>query len=145
VLLALGVIVAVLTFIAEAIALGIQANVSPLRVLQSTFDFDSDMIRPGWLVLGAGLTVVTLDFVCARFVVRLLRRPPMRREDEDGVDGPRCQWDLVLGHLVDSPALAGIGLCVLKSREPYRQTIPRLPSWPCTGRVRGALHVYSSE
>ncbi len=34
-LLALSVMVAALTFIAEAIALGIQANVSPLRVLQA--------------------------------------------------------------------------------------------------------------
>jgi hypothetical protein len=25
------------------------------------------MIRPGWLVLAAGLIVVALDFVCARF------------------------------------------------------------------------------
>jgi methionine sulfoxide reductase heme-binding subunit len=64
-LLTLSVIVAALTFIVEAIALGIQANISPLRVLQSAFDFD--MIRPGWLVLGAGLVVVVLDFVCARF------------------------------------------------------------------------------
>jgi methionine sulfoxide reductase heme-binding subunit len=64
-LLVLSIIVAALTFIAEAIALGIQANVSPLRVLQSAFDFD--MIRPGWLVLGAGLIVVAFDFVCARF------------------------------------------------------------------------------
>src|SRR5260370_42292236 len=44
---------------------GIQANISPLRVLQSAFDFD--LIRPGWLVLGAGLIVVALDFACARF------------------------------------------------------------------------------
>jgi len=64
-LLALSVMVAALTFIAEAIALGIEANVSPLRVLQSAFDFD--LIRPGWLVLGAGLIVVALDFACARF------------------------------------------------------------------------------
>jgi sulfoxide reductase heme-binding subunit YedZ len=64
-LLALSVMVAALTFIAEAIALGIQANVSPLRVLQTAFNFD--LIRPGWLVLGAGLTVVVLDFVCGRF------------------------------------------------------------------------------
>jgi methionine sulfoxide reductase heme-binding subunit len=64
-LLTLSVIVAALTFIAEAIALGIQANVSPLRVLQSAFDFD--IIRPGWLVLSTGLIVVALDFVCARF------------------------------------------------------------------------------
>jgi len=66
-LLALSGKIAALTFIAEAIALGIQANVSPLRVLQSAFDFDFDMIRPGWLVLGAGLIVVALDLVCARF------------------------------------------------------------------------------
>jgi sulfoxide reductase heme-binding subunit YedZ len=66
-LFALSVMVAALTFIAEAIALGIQIDVSPLRVLQSAFDFDFDMIRPGWLVLGAGLVVVVLDFVCARF------------------------------------------------------------------------------
>ena len=64
-LLALSGMTAALTFIAEAIALGIQANISPLRVLQSAFDFD--VIRPGWLVLGAGLIVVALDLVCVRF------------------------------------------------------------------------------
>ena len=65
VLIALSGVIAALTFIGEAIALGIQANVSPLRVLQSAFDFD--IIRPGWLVLGVGLIVVALDFSCARF------------------------------------------------------------------------------
>jgi methionine sulfoxide reductase heme-binding subunit len=69
-LLALSVMIAALTFIAEAIALGIQANVSPLTVLQSTFDFEFDTIRPGWLMLGAGLIVVALDFVCSRFAKR---------------------------------------------------------------------------
>jgi hypothetical protein len=64
-LIALSGVIAALTFIGEAIALGIQANVSPLRVLQSAFDFD--IIRPGWLVLGVGLIVVALDFSCARF------------------------------------------------------------------------------
>jgi hypothetical protein len=63
-LIALSGVIAALTFIGEAIALGIQANVSPLRVLQSAFDFD--MIRPSWLVLGVGLIVVALDFSCAR-------------------------------------------------------------------------------
>ena len=63
-LMALSGVIAALTFIGEAIALGIQANVSPLRVLQSAFDFD--MIRPGWLVLGVGLIVVALDFARAR-------------------------------------------------------------------------------
>ena len=66
-LLALSGMIAALTFIAEAIALGIQASVSPLRVLESAFDFDFDMIRPGWFVLGAGLIVVAFDFVRARF------------------------------------------------------------------------------
>jgi methionine sulfoxide reductase heme-binding subunit len=75
-LLALSVMVAALTFIAEAIALGIQANVSPLRVLQAAFDFD--VIRPGWLVLGAGLIVVALDLVWARFAKQ--RRAARRAE-----------------------------------------------------------------
>ncbi len=34
------------------------------------------MIRPGWLVLGAGLIVVAVDLVRARFGKR--RRPPRR-------------------------------------------------------------------
>ena len=77
-LLALSGMIAALTFIAEAIALGIQASVSPLRVLESAFDFDFDMIRPGWLVLGTGLVVVAFDFVRARFAK--LHRVPRRVE-----------------------------------------------------------------
>jgi sulfoxide reductase heme-binding subunit YedZ len=75
-LLALSIVVAVLTFIAEALGIGIVFNVSPLRVLQSAFDFDDlSMIRPGWLVLGAGLIVVAIDFVAARFRKRRAGRP----------------------------------------------------------------------
>jgi sulfoxide reductase heme-binding subunit YedZ len=67
-LLVLSVAVAALTFIAEAIGIGIVFNVSPFRVLQTAFDFDDlSMIRPGWLVLGAGLIVMALDLVRARF------------------------------------------------------------------------------
>jgi sulfoxide reductase heme-binding subunit YedZ len=74
-LLALSVTIAALTFIAEAIGIGIVFNVSPLRVLQTAFDFDDlSMIRPGWLVLGAGLIVVALDLVRARFGTRRLAR-----------------------------------------------------------------------
>jgi sulfoxide reductase heme-binding subunit YedZ len=74
-LLALSVSIAGLTFIAEAVGIGIVFNVSPLRVLQSAFDFsDISMIRPGWLVLGAGLIVVALDIVRARFAKRRPRR-----------------------------------------------------------------------
>ena len=74
VLLALSVVVAVLVFIAEAIGIGIVFNVSPLRVLGTAFDFDDlSMIRPGWLVLGAGLVVVAIDLVRARFGRRRTR------------------------------------------------------------------------
>ena len=66
-LLVLTVTISALTFICEAVGIGILFKVSPLRVLQTSFDFDFDMIRPGWLVLGAGLCVVMLDAVRARF------------------------------------------------------------------------------
>jgi sulfoxide reductase heme-binding subunit YedZ len=66
-LLALSVVVALLTFGGEAIGIGIAFNVSPLRVLGTAFDFDDlSSIRPGWLVLGAGLIVVAVDLVRAR-------------------------------------------------------------------------------
>jgi sulfoxide reductase heme-binding subunit YedZ len=75
-LLALSAIVAVLVFIAEAVGIGIVFNVSPFRVLGTAFDFDDlSMIRPGWLVFGAGLIVVALDLVRARFGQR---RAPAR-------------------------------------------------------------------
>jgi sulfoxide reductase heme-binding subunit YedZ len=75
-LLALTAVIAALVFIAEAIGIGIVFNVSPFRVLGTTFDFDDlAMIRPGWLVFGAGLIVVALDLVRARFG---RRRTPAR-------------------------------------------------------------------
>jgi sulfoxide reductase heme-binding subunit YedZ len=64
-LLGLAVGASVLVFAGEAIGIGLYYKVSPLLVLQSTFDFDLDMIRPGWLVLGAGLCVVALQLVQA--------------------------------------------------------------------------------
>ncbi|HYM35186.1 MAG TPA: protein-methionine-sulfoxide reductase heme-binding subunit MsrQ [Steroidobacteraceae bacterium] len=69
-LFALTVTMSALTFICESVGIGIVFKVSPLRVLQTSFDFDFDMIRPGWLVLGAGLCVVVLDLVRARFAKR---------------------------------------------------------------------------
>ena len=66
-LAALTVAVSALTFIAEAIGIAIVFNASPLMVLQSTLEFDIDMIRPGWLVLGSGLCVVIVDLVRSRF------------------------------------------------------------------------------
>ncbi len=65
-LLALVVGMSMLTFICEAIGLGIVYNVSPWRVLQTSLDIDYDMIAPGWQVLAVGLIVVLLDLVRAR-------------------------------------------------------------------------------
>lgn len=66
-LFALTVTISALTFICEAVGIGIVFKVSPFRILQTSFDFDFDMIRPGWLVFGAGICVVVLDLVRARF------------------------------------------------------------------------------
>jgi methionine sulfoxide reductase heme-binding subunit len=62
-LLGLTVAVSALVFVVEAVGLGIAFNVSPLTVLGMSVDFDLDTIRPGWLVLGAGLCVVALGVV----------------------------------------------------------------------------------
>lgn len=75
-LAALSTVVAGLTFAAEAIGIATVFNVSPLLVLRADSDidlFDFDTIRPGWLVLAAGLSVVVFNMACARF------RMPMRR------------------------------------------------------------------
>jgi len=65
-LLAMTVAVSLVTFAGEAIGIGLAFHVSPMRVLNTVFDFDAG-IRPGWEVLGAGLIVVALDFVRARW------------------------------------------------------------------------------
>jgi len=74
-LLALTVVVSTLTFIGEAVGIGIAFHVSPWMVLQTAFDFDLEFldIRPGWLVLAAGLCVVGVDIVRSR-----MRKPKSR-------------------------------------------------------------------
>lgn len=72
VLLALGIATTALVFIGEAVGIGIAFHVSPLRVLDTAFDFDAG-IRPGWEILAASLAVVVLDVVCVR-----RRRRPVR-------------------------------------------------------------------
>jgi sulfoxide reductase heme-binding subunit YedZ len=72
-LLVLTVAVSVLTFLAEAVGIALVFNVSPLRVLDMAFDFDLAVIRPGWLVFGAGLLVVAVDLVRSRFGRRRVR------------------------------------------------------------------------
>jgi sulfoxide reductase heme-binding subunit YedZ len=73
-LAALAVAVAALTFAAEAVGIGIAFNVSPWMVLQTAFEFEWDALRPGWLVLVAGLAVAAVDVVRSRSA--RARRPP---------------------------------------------------------------------
>ena len=62
VLALLAVLAAAVTFVGEAIGIGLSFGVSPLQILATVFDFDLG-IRPGWWVLGAGLAVAALDLV----------------------------------------------------------------------------------
>lgn len=64
-LMALAAAASALVFAGEAIGIGLYYKVSPLLVLQSAFEFDFDMIRPGWLVLGAGFSVVIVQWLQA--------------------------------------------------------------------------------
>ena len=72
-LFALTVLASALTILGETLGIAVYYGVSPWLVLQSSLEFDFDMIRPGWLVLGAGLCVVALAAVGA------LWRKPQRR------------------------------------------------------------------
>ena len=78
-LLGLAVTVSALTFAGEAIGIAIAFHVSPLRVLAVAFNIDAG-IRPGWQVLAAGLAVVALDFVRARWNSRGARVRPVAAE-----------------------------------------------------------------
>jgi sulfoxide reductase heme-binding subunit YedZ len=77
--LVLSIAVALLTFAGEAVGIGLAFHVSPLRVLDTAFDFDAG-IRPGWQVLGAGLAVVVLDAIRARWNGRAKRTRPVAAE-----------------------------------------------------------------
>ena len=75
-LLVLCIVAGILTMVGEAIGIALSFRVSPLMVLRLNFDIDFDMLdalRPGWLVLGAGLGVVAVDFI--RLRVAKPRRP----------------------------------------------------------------------
>ena len=78
-LLALAAVVSALTLAGEAVGIGIAFSVSPLRVLETAFDFDVG-IRPGWQVLGAGVAVAAVDFVRARWNSRAARTRPLAAE-----------------------------------------------------------------
>jgi sulfoxide reductase heme-binding subunit YedZ len=65
-LLGLSIAVSALTFIGEAVGIGIAYHVSPMRVFDVAFGFSAG-IRPGWQVLAAGLVVVAVDFVRGRW------------------------------------------------------------------------------
>jgi len=78
-LFGLAVVVAALTFAGEAIGIGLEFHISPLRVLATAFDFDVG-IRPGWEVLAAGLAVTALDFIRARWNRRVAPPRPVAAE-----------------------------------------------------------------
>jgi len=65
-LIGLAIAVAAITFIGEAIGIGLAFPVSPWQVLATAFDFDAG-IRPGWEVLAGGLAVAAIDFTAARW------------------------------------------------------------------------------
>jgi sulfoxide reductase heme-binding subunit YedZ len=73
-LLMLTAVATVLVILGEALGIALYYGVSPWLVLQSSFEFDLDMIRPGWLVFGAGLCVVALA------AIRAALRKPRRTE-----------------------------------------------------------------
>lgn len=64
-LLGLTVAIAILTLLGEAIGIAVAFNAPLSRVLPGIWDFDAG-IRPGWQVLGAGLSVVVIDYVRSR-------------------------------------------------------------------------------
>ena len=80
-LLALSVAVSAITFVGEAVGIGIAFHVSPMRVLDTVFDFDAG-IRPGWQVLAAGLAVCVVDFLRGRWVQRNTRLRPVAVKQE---------------------------------------------------------------
>lgn len=78
-LLVLSLAVSLSTFAGEAIGIALAFRVSPLRVLDTVFDFEAG-VRPGWQVLAAGLAVVVLDAVRARWNGRAARTRPIAAE-----------------------------------------------------------------
>jgi methionine sulfoxide reductase heme-binding subunit len=91
VLVGLSLAVAALTFAAEAVGIALAFNRPVLAVLDLDLDFDVDldMIRPGWLVLGAGLAASVLNAVCARLAGAKPRRPRAApRKDKAAATAP---------------------------------------------------------
>jgi methionine sulfoxide reductase heme-binding subunit len=88
-LVGLSLAVAALTFAAEAIGIAFAFNRPLLAVLELNLDFDIDldMIRPGWLVLGAGLAASVLNAACARLAGTRPRRP-RAAAPKDGAGAP---------------------------------------------------------
>jgi sulfoxide reductase heme-binding subunit YedZ len=77
-LLGLTLLVAALTFLAEAVGIAIAFNTSPLRVLQTALELDWYTIRPGWFVLALGVVVVAVDLARSRWNGQRRRVSPAR-------------------------------------------------------------------
>lgn len=85
-LIGLAMLAGALTLVGEAVGIGLMFGVSPLTVLQSAFDPEMD-IRPGWLVLVAGLGVVIIDVTSARWrPAKRKRKGPPISESADAAD-----------------------------------------------------------
>ena len=65
-LLLLAITVSLITIAGEAVGIGLAFHISPLRVLETIFDFDVG-IRPGWEVLAAGLAIAAVDAAMVRW------------------------------------------------------------------------------
>ncbi len=76
---ALAITVSIVTVLGEAVGIAIAFHVSPLLVLGMIFDFDIG-IRPGWLVLAAGLAVVVIDAAMGRWKTRTVRTRALAAE-----------------------------------------------------------------
>jgi methionine sulfoxide reductase heme-binding subunit len=113
-LLGLTVAVTVLVFVVEAIGLGIAFNVSPLMVLGMAFDFDLDTLRPGWLVLGAGLCVVALGMIRAWW-----RKPRARTGTPAPAKPARYSTGTAAGFA--AAAIAGSGAARIASLRPNQR------------------------
>ncbi|WGF88666.1 sulfite oxidase heme-binding subunit YedZ [Marinivivus vitaminiproducens] len=75
-LLVLAIAVSVLTFLGEAVGLSLVFPVTPGRVLQAALSLQAG-IRPGWIVLAAGLAVVALDLARRHRSTRLQAARPV--------------------------------------------------------------------
>ena len=85
-LAALALVAGALTFLGEAVGIGLAFGVSPLTILGTVFDLDLGL-RPGWSVLGAGLAVALLELLRGWMAARDQQRATAGRASRSAVGG----------------------------------------------------------